>query len=67
MTELNAKIKECGMRKSFIAEKLCISRQAFSNKISGKTPFTLNEAFIIARILHLTDDEFFYFFAPKGE
>lgn len=67
MTTLNERIKQCGIKKGFIAKSLNISNQALSNKLAGKTPFTIKEALAVKDILRLSNDEFVYFFAQEVE
>lgn len=67
MTGLNERIKASGIKKSYIAERLGISSQHFSNKITGRTNFTIREAIAISHILNLTNEEFFYFFGSDSE
>lgn len=67
MDALNQRIKEKGYRKSYIAERIGLSNQAFSNKICGRTAFTIQEAKIMSSILDIPMDKFFYFFANDCE
>ena len=54
---LQQKIKDSGLKMSFIAEKLGRSRQALSDKIQGKTEFLPSEIRILCELLHLSDDD----------
>lgn len=54
---LQRKIKNSGLKKGFIAEKLGRSRQALSDKIQGKTEFRPNEIRILCELLQITDEE----------
>ena len=54
---LQQKIKDSGLKKGFIAEKLGRSRQALSDKIQGKTEFLPSEIRILCELLHLSDDD----------
>lgn len=50
---LDQLIKESGLKLSFIAAKLGISRTAFYKKIRGLVPFTGPEIKIMCELLHL--------------
>lgn len=54
---LDEKIKNSGLKTSFIIDVLGISRQAFANKRNNKTPFRGAEMFTLAKLLNLDDDE----------
>ena len=54
---LKNKINDSGLKSSFIAEKLNMSRQSVNKKINGISPFTTNEAQILTDILHLSIKE----------
>lgn len=61
---LTDRIKNSGITKKFIAEKLNISVQSLINKLTGKRYFNLSEMNALADLLNLTDAEklaiFFY-------
>ena len=44
-------IKERGLKKVFVAEKMGISRMTLANKLSGKVEFTKCEKFMLDAIL----------------
>lgn len=46
---LAAEISRRGVRKSVIASRIGVSPRSLSNKLSGTSPFTLDEAFCICR------------------
>ena len=48
-------IRESGMTQKAIADKLGISRVAFTYKLNGKYPFTFEEVKKLCKILKLTD------------
>lgn len=48
-------IKESGMTKEFISNKLGISRLSLFNKLNGDYPFTLKEIKILIKLLNLND------------
>lgn len=50
---LKAKIKESGLRTSYISESLKITKQAFYNKLNNRTDFTADQAFTIKKLLGL--------------
>lgn len=54
---LEVYIKDSGLKKSNIAERLGISRQSFSNKLSYKRPFTLGEMRKLVEILEIKSSE----------
>lgn len=61
MTDIK-KLRECidsaGIKYSFIAEKLGLSRQAFSNALArDNTDFKTGQMFIISDILGLSPDQ----------
>lgn len=50
-------IDDMGLKKSWIAEKLGISRQNFSQKMNGKREFTKQDISRIKDILELSDSD----------
>ena len=62
--ELERIIRESGLKKSFIANKLNISRQSFKNKCENKTAFTSVEIKKLCELLNvkkLSDKERIFF------
>lgn len=60
------RIRELGMTQREIADCLGIKQSTLSLKINNKRPFYLNEAFCIAELLKISNDEFgIYFFAKE--
>lgn len=51
---LNKTIDESGLKRSFIAQKLDLSRQGFSRKTSGHSEFTGGEIQELSKILSLS-------------
>lgn len=51
---LNRKIDERGIKKTYLADKLGISRAAFYLKIGNSNEFTANEIMILCEILGIT-------------
>ena len=51
------KVKESGLKYSFIAQKLGITEFGLIKKRQGKIPFKVSEINIITEILHLTASE----------
>ena len=49
-----------------LVKEMGISRQAFANKRSGKTPFRASEVFVLCSLLNITGDERDKIFYPKG-
>ena len=54
---LKATIKERGVAHQFLAEKIGITPQAFSQKIRGKSDFRLREAETLSEVLRLEPGE----------
>lgn len=50
-------ISDSGLKLSFIAMKLGISREGFYNKVNGKTEFNVSEINKFCEILNLKDPE----------
>ena len=64
--KLMSRIRELGMKQKDIADVLGIKQSTLSLKINNKRPFYLDEAFRMAKLLQIPDDEFgSYFFAIK--
>ena len=62
--ELEKIIKDSGLKKSFLAKALNLSRQGFMDKCRNKYPFTATEINILCRLLKiikLTDKERIFF------
>ena len=57
MELLEKKIKDSGLKKGYISDKLGIDRSAFRKKLDGKTEFTASEAGILVDLLKLTAEE----------
>ena len=61
-----SRIREMGMKQRDIAADLGIKQSSLSLKINNKRPFYVDEAFRMAKLLQITDDEFgSYFFAKE--
>lgn len=60
--ELETVIKDSGMMKSKIADKVGISRQALYLKLNGEREFTQSEVFRLKKVLHLSDEQFLKIF-----
>lgn len=54
---LKGAIVEAGYTQAKLAEKLNMSVNTLSSKISGKTKFTVDEAKMICEILNIVDDK----------
>ncbi len=50
---LEKKVKESGLRTSYIHERLGISRAGWYRKLKGKSPFTAEQIQIMCEILHI--------------
>ena len=57
LDRLRAKIDDAGIKKQKIAEMLGITRQALSNKLSGRSDFRLRELDPLCNVLQLTAAE----------
>lgn len=53
---LKGAIAEAGYTQARLAEKLEMSVNTLSSKISGKTKFTVDEATLICKVLNIVDD-----------
>lgn len=56
-TRLKEVVKESGLKKVFIADKLGISYQSYQKKESGKTEFLATEVSIMKTLLHLSSKD----------
>lgn len=54
---LKDKVKESGLKKSYIAERLGITRQSFSNKLNGVSDFKIEEMSNMCEVLDLSEEE----------
>ena len=60
------RIRELGLKQRDIADRLGIKQSSLSLKINNKRPFYIDEAFCMAKMLQISDDEFgSYFFAKE--
>lgn len=50
-------LKRKGVKKSFVAEQMGITRATFTNKLKGVSPFSLDDVKAIAKALELTNKE----------
>lgn len=61
---LKEKVAKSGLKSSFIAEQLGISRTSWYNKLNGKYEFTAGEIKSLCNALHITSlrerDEIFF-------
>ena len=66
---LNKKIKDSGLKVSYIVDNLGISRQGFDMKKKNKTPFRVAEIFVLCSLLNIDNDieKKNIFFANKVE
>ena len=51
---LKKKVEDSGLKNSFIAERLGISRAAWYNKLKGDSKFTAEEIKTLCETLHIT-------------
>lgn len=66
MALLKAFIERSGISLTNVAKKLNITYVALNNKLNGKYPFTLDEALLLKRVLHLTQSEWDAVFDEEG-
>lgn len=59
-------IEANGLKTSFLAEKLGISRQALLNKMSNKTEFKAGETLVLRELLNLTPEQWESLFFTKN-
>lgn len=52
--ELNKRIKDSGLKKTFLAKALGLSRQGFFNKCEGIQEFNADEINILCKLLKIT-------------
>lgn len=54
---LKKEIEESGLKLTFIAEKLKLSRAGLYKKINNMTEFTATEIVLLSKLLHLSDEK----------
>lgn len=59
---LRSYIKDSGVKVSFLADKIGISRQALHLKVNGLRPFTQSEIMALKIALHMNDEDFMRIF-----
>lgn len=59
---LRAFIQDSGVKVSFLAEKMGITRQSLHLKIMGVRPFTQSEIMSLKKTLHMDNDVFMQIF-----
>lgn len=57
MELLEVYIKDSGLKKDYLAEKMNITRQAFHSKLKGKRKFKTDEIAVLIDTLGITSDE----------
>ena len=57
VTRLKNRIKDMGIKKSFIAEKMGISYQGYLKKENGESEFLQSEISVLKMVLNLTNKE----------
>lgn len=63
---IRTKMDEVGVTQGQLAAQLGIAQASLSLKLSGKRPFYLREAEQVARILHITEADFGYYFLDSN-
>lgn len=66
MELLKTFIERSGISLTNVAKRLNITYVALNNKLNGKYPFTLDEALLLKRVLHLTQSEWDAVFDEEG-
>ena len=65
---LEQRIEDSGYKLGYIVSNIGVSRQAFSKKLKGQTPFRIAEIYVLRDLLKLSsEDEQAIFFADKVE
>lgn len=65
-SKLNGKIREVFGTQGKLAKVIPLSERALSVKLNNKQPFKQDEISLIAKLLHIPDEEIsLYFFTPK--
>lgn len=62
LSKLKGLLAEKGITVKELSSYLSISRQAMSNKINGKTDFSLDDVVKIAKYMGLSDEDVHYIF-----
>lgn len=60
--ELEMVIKDSGLKKSYIADKIGMSRQGFYLKLNGERQFSQSEIMGLKEVLRLSDKQFMRIF-----
>lgn len=65
---LNEKIKQSGLKRSYLAERIGVSTSGFYNLCTGKAEFKVAQVKILCRELHIDDPSEWQdiFFAGNG-
>ena len=65
---LNEKIKQSGLKKSYLAESIGVSRSTFCALLNNKSEFRVSQIQILCALLGIRDDETLraIFFAQNG-
>lgn len=63
---LAEKIRASGYRKEHIAKQLGMSLNSLNNKISGRTPFMVDEAYGLKKILNIDSEDIELFFLSRS-
>lgn len=64
--KLRGRIAELGLSGEWLSEKLYMSACSFSHRMTGKTPWRLDEAYKILSLLGLPADSIGEYFPPNG-
>lgn len=61
---LESYIDKNGLKKTFIIEKLGISRAAFDKKVKGEIPFRASEVYVISDLCKISESDAAKIFYP---
>lgn len=63
---LNIKIKASGYKRNHLAKQLGVCQNSLRNKTHGYSPFNVDEADCLAKLLGLSDEELLQIFFWRG-
>lgn len=63
---LDKKIRESGLKTSFIIKNLGLSPNGYYKKVNGNTPFRIPEVFVLCKLLSISNEESLKIFYPKS-
>lgn len=63
---LRAKLKEHDIDEEYIGRKILRSKSYISQRMTGKKPWPMDEAYAILDMMHIPHDQLPIYFPPKG-